>query len=182
MSPNYLLGASMNKASTKTSLDWGHIGLLALFILGTLIFLYNTLSESFRLENVIVILPVSALVIVLCMVQVIGQVSRARALRSAALDSSADQENSIETAPELAPKRWKDWVRVPAFMALLGLYILGLIYVAFDLSTFLFLLLSLWLQGEKNLWFAALYAAFLAGALTWGLTYMVPFPFPTFFF
>lgn len=172
----------MNKASTKTGSDWGHIGLLALFILGTLVFLYDTLSESFRLENVIVILPVSALVIVLCVVQVIGQVSRARALRSAALDSSADQENSIETAPEPAPKRWKDRVRVPAFMALLGLYILGLIYVAFDLSTFLFLLLSLWLQGEKHLWFAALYAAFLAGALTWGLTYMVPFPFPTFFF
>lgn len=176
----------MNKASTKTGSDWGHIGLLALFILGTLVFLYDTLSESFRLENVIVILPVSALVIVLCVVQVIGQVSRARALRSAALESSADQKNSIKPAPELAPepapKRWKDRVRVPAFMALLGLYILGLIYVAFDLSTFLFLLLSLWLQGEKHLWFAALYAAFLAGALTWGLTYMVPFPFPTFFF
>jgi hypothetical protein len=176
------MGALMNKASIKISSDWGHIGLLALFILGTLVFLYDTLSESFRLENVIVILPVSALVIVLCVVQGIRQVARAKSQRVDAHGSSLDQKKTEELAPEKSPKRWIDSVKIPAFMVLLGLYILGLVYIAFDLSTFLFLFFALWLQGEKHLLFGAIYAAFLAWALTLGLTYMVPFPFPTMFF
>jgi len=176
------MGVLMNKASTKISSDWGHIGLLALFILGTLVFLYDTLSESFRLENVIVILPVSALVIVLCSVQVIRQVLRTKSQRGDALGPSLDHKKIEELAAEIAPKRWIESVRIPAFMVLLGLYILGLVYVAFDFSTFSFLFLALWLQGEKHLLFGAIYAAFLAWALTLGLSYMVPFPFPTLFF
>jgi len=168
----------MRKTSSKVGLDWGHVGLLGLFVLGTLVFLYDTLSESFRLENVIVILPVSALVIVLCVVQMVRQVLRRRAQPLVAKDIDTDQQGSADANP----KRWIELVKVPAFMSLLGLYILGLIYVAFDLSTFLFLFLALWLQGEKRLVFGAIYAAVLALALTWGLTYMVPFPFPTVFF
>ena len=168
----------MSKSSIETRLDWGHLGLLAIFSLATLVFLYDTLSESFRLENVIVILPISLLVILLCAVQTVSYFRRSRSESSIVNDQNlAGQMVAVESGKQVLKQS-----RVPVFMALLGLYVLGLIYVAFDLSTFLFLFFALWLQGEKRLVFGAIYSAVLALALTWGLRYMVPFPFPTVFF
>ena len=67
-------------------------------------------------------------------------------------------------------------------MGLLGLYLMGLIYVAFDLATFLFIWLSLVFQGERRKVVAFVYALLFALGVTWCLKLMVPFPFTTLFF
>lgn len=168
----------MKQSSVATRLNVGHLGLLLLFVVGTLVFLTDTLSQSFRLENVIVILPVSALVIVLCVVQAIRHVFKREPIGGEANDSS-----QLDLSPtNTDPPSLRDQFKIPLFMVLLGVYILGLIYVAFDLSTFLFLFLALVIQGEKRLVFGAVYSFALAWALTWGLKYMVSFPFNTLFF
>ena len=67
-------------------------------------------------------------------------------------------------------------------MGLLGLYVVGLIYVAFDIATFLFIWLSLLMQGEQRKFLAFFFALLFAVGVTWCLKLMVPFPFTTMFF
>lgn len=168
----------MKQSSVASRLNFGHLGLLLFFVVGTLVFLTDTLSQSFRLENVIVILPVSALVIVLCLVQAIRHGFTRKSVSVKEKDAVARDKSLSTTSTPSIRERFK----VLFFMVLLGIYILGLIYVAFDLSTFLFLFLALVVQGEKRLLFGAIYSFALAWALTWGLKYMVSFPFNTLFF
>ena len=167
----------MSKNTRDMQSDWGHLGLLGLFVLGTCLLLYDTLSESFRLENIIVILPVSLLVIALCLVQVKRHLAAVK-MRSNAelLSDDCSDDDEVQTGGLLSR------FRIPLFMALLGCYILGLLYVAFDVSTFLFLFGALVLQRERHLVIGALFSAVLATALTWGLRHMVSFPFPTLLF
>jgi len=167
----------MKQPSIVTSVKFGHLGLLLLFVVGTLFFLTDTLSQSFRLENVIVILPVSAFVIFLCVVQAIRQVATRRLDDAPTNDAAGNDKSNANISAQTFRERFK----IPLFMVLLGFYILGLIYVAFDLSTFLFLFFSLVIQGEKRLVFGSIYSLALAWALTWGLKYMVSFPFKTLF-
>lgn len=167
----------MTKNTQERQSDRGHLALMGLFIIATCSFLYDTLAESFRLENVIVILPVSLLVIVLCLVQVKRHVAAAKLRSNAELVSDGE---SIDT--DVPVDAFLTRFRIPLFMALLGCYILGLLYFAFDISTFLFLFGALVLQREKHLIFGALFCAALSIALTWGLKHMVSFPFPTMLF
>jgi len=167
----------VSKTNTTTE-RWGHLALLGIFVLATVAFLYDTLSKSFRLENVIVILPVSALLLLLCAVQVYRAFSLERHEKQDASGSTVEVQSDDE---QTSTSRWAAY-RVAWFMLLLGAYILGLAFVAFDLSTALFIFLALIIQGERRLWFGAMYAIVLAVALTWGLTHMVPFPFPSLLF
>ena len=43
-------------------------------------------------------------------------------------------------------------IRIPLIMVALCAYLVGMVFVGFDLSTFLFLSYSLWLMGARRLW------------------------------
>lgn len=155
--------------------QWGHLALMAVFILATGAFLYDTLSQSWRLDNIIVILPVSILVLLLCAWQIFG-IIRMRSGGHANLASAQSPKDDASASETSA------LVRIGLFMGVLGLYVLGLIYFYFDVSTFLFVWLALWVQGEKRYIFGTIYALLLSLLVIWGIKQMVPFPFETLLF
>jgi hypothetical protein len=53
-------------------------------------------------------------------------------------------------------------IRIPLIMVALCAYLVGMVFVGFDLSTFLFLSYSLWLMGERRLWLICFYSLALA--------------------
>ena len=73
-------------------------------------------------------------------------------------------------------------IRIPLIMVALCAYLVGMVFVGFDLSTFLFLSYSLWLMGERRLWLICIYSLALAVFCVFGLREMVSIPVPTFFF
>ena len=73
-------------------------------------------------------------------------------------------------------------IRIPLIMVALCAYLVGMVFVGFDLSTFLFLSYSLWLMGERRLWLIFFYSLALAVFCVFGLREMVSIPVPTFFF
>lgn len=72
--------------------------------------------------------------------------------------------------------------RVPLIMIALCAYLLGMVTVGFDLSTFLFLSCSLWLMGERRVWVIFSYSVALTIFCVFGLREMVSLPVPTLFF
>ncbi|MDO9024439.1 hypothetical protein [Zwartia sp.] len=157
----------MKKFLSKYQCDWGHISFLVALLLIISLYLTDAIMASRKAENLMMILPVSLIGIGICLWQI---------RLSARPRTSTSQSESAQTETYLFK------YRVPIFMGLLGLYLLGLIYVAFDVATFLFIWLSLLMQGEQRKVLAFFYALLFAVGVTWCLKLMVPFPFTTMFF
>jgi len=168
----------MRKFLSKYHCDWGHISFLVALLFIISLYLTDAIMASHKAENLMMILPVSLIGIGICL----WQIKLSTRLRTS--PQSRDSSEAISAQPSAAPRTETRLFkyRVPIFMGLLGLYLVGLIYVAFDIATFLFIWLSLLLQGERRKILAFVYALLFALAVTWCLKLMVPFPVTTLFF
>lgn len=178
----------MQKFFSRYQFDWAHIAFLIGLLVVISFYLSDAIMASSKAENLMMILPVSLIGIGICLCQMRLSISP-RASNPDNTPASTSASNDLSTAPkplsapvESSTQRWLFKYRVPIFMGLLGLYLIGLIYVAFDLATFLFIWLSLVLQGERRKVLAFIYALLFALGVTWCLKLMVPFPFTTIFF
>lgn len=166
--------------------DWKHIALLAALLIIISLYLADTVMASQKAENLMMILPASVVGVAICL----WQMARSIRLREHSTDTTRKSAHQLCDSESVVPaeaagspiRKWLFKFRTPLFMTLLGLYLIGLIYVAFDLSTFLFIWLSLVLQGERRTILAFFYALIFAVAVTWCLQLMVPFQFDTVFF
>lgn len=176
----------MQKFLSKYQCDWGHIGFLIALLFAISFFLTDAFLASRKAENLMMILPVSLIGIGICLWQIrlsfVPCVSDPNQMQLSALNNPSAAPVSGDAAAEPASQTRLFKYRVPIFMGLLGLYLMGLIYVAFDLATFLFIWLSLVFQGERRKVVAFVYALLFALGVTWCLKLMVPFPFTTLFF
>ncbi len=179
----------MQKFLSKYQCDWGHIGFLIALLFAISFYLTDAILASRKAENLMMILPVSLIGIGICLWQIrlsitprVADVSEPNRTQQSAHQDPSAAPASAGTSTEPSTQTWSYKYRVPIFMGLLGLYVLGLIYVAFDLATFLFIWLSLVLQGERRKVLAFFYALLFALGVTWCLKLMVPFPFTTVFF
>jgi len=157
----------MRKFLSKYHYDWGHISFLVALLVVISLYLIDAVMASRKAENLMMILPVSLIGIGICLWQI---------RLSARPHASTSPSEAAQTETHLFK------YRVPIFMGLLGLYLVGLIFVAFDVATFLFIWLSLLMQGEKRKILAFFYSLLFAIGVTWCLKLMVPFPFTTMFF
>jgi hypothetical protein len=179
----------MQKFLSKYQCDWGHIGFLIALLFAISFFLTDAFLASRKAENLMMILPVSLIGIGICLWQIrlsvvprVSDLSDPGRTHQSALNNPSAAPVSGDAAAEPASQTRLFKYRVPIFMGLLGLYLMGLIYVAFDLATFLFIWLSLVFQGERRKVVAFVYALLFALGVTWCLKLMVPFPFTTLFF
>jgi hypothetical protein len=139
--------------------DLEHLCIVAVIAGWTAWFLRDAVRASPSIENLMLIGPVAALALGLCLLLAATTVvGRAEAI----------------LLPSLRDER-----RTLTFIALFAAYVGGLAYVAFDLSTFLFIAISLLLLGERNRLLAVGYAALFAWLTTAALRKMLPFPFPS---
>lgn len=141
--------------------DIEHLVLVTLIATWIVWFLSDAIRASRSVENLMLIGPAAAIALLLCAVQVVRSV-----IGSPVVDR--------ESAP---PSLMREG-RTLTFIALFIAYVGGLAYVAFDLSTFLFVALSLLLLGERRRLVAIGYAAVFTLLVTSALKEMVPFPFP----
>lgn len=176
----------MRKILDKYSVDWGHIILLNAVLIIILFYLFDAVLSSKKIENLMMILPVSLIGIFICFWQMVLSI-KPRHTNSLQPSSSVSDDSRQLSAEGTSATRsnYQNFLfkfRVPIFMGLLGTYLLGLIFVAFDLATFLFIWLSLVFQGERRKILAFIYALLFSLLVTWCLKLMVPFPFTTVFF
>lgn len=142
--------------------DIEHLVILAVIAVWTGWFLGDAVQASASIENLMLIAPAAVLALTLCLFL---------AVRSLVGPKVGPDQN------EAAAKAARDG-RTLTFIALFAAYIGGLAYVAFDLSTFLFIMISLLLLGERNRLIAVGYAAVFTALVTAALREMVPYPFP----
>jgi hypothetical protein len=138
--------------------QWGHLALLLLIAGGVVAFLLDARATSLRINNLLLVQPAALIALVLAAIVLPQCFVRRR------------ETDETESAADLA--------RVAALAACFGLLAFGMEFVGFDVATFLFMAVGLWLCGERRWWVVLLFSAVFTTLLIWGYGALIPFPFP----
>lgn len=139
---------------------WGHLALLAVIATVVIAYWMDTRAVSLRTVNLLLVQPASifALLLILC---IIPQCFR-----------RVDDEEVIEK------ESLSELGLVFTLMAVFIAYALSMEYLGFDLATFIFMMIGLFLCGERNWYMIVGFSAIFTTLLIWGYGSIIPFPFP----
>ena len=132
--------------------------LLVLLVLASLVGLYgiDAMRASRSLYNLIFVLPVTGLVLLLCLAQFVAGVPKIRTV-------AEEQEPVAHVVP---------------VVALFAAYVLALHWIGFDVGTLLFLAVFLWLHGERRWPWLLGYSIGFASLVSIFFSKMLPYPMP----
>ena len=132
--------------------------LFVLLVLASLVGLYgiDAMRASRSLYNLIFVLPVTGLVLLLCLAQFVAGVPKIRTV-------AEEQEPVAHVVP---------------VVALFAAYVLSLHWIGFDVGTFLFLAVFLWLHGERRWPWLLGYSIGFASLVSIFFSKMLPYPMP----
>lgn len=158
--------------SKKWKINWGHLALLAVIAGVVIAYLLDTRATSLRTNNLILVQPVSIFALFLVLVVLPQCFTRV----DPNLPETEDDKPLAATPPqkETPLELAKIGILTGAFVALAFL----MEKIGFDISVFAFLVLGLFICGERN-WIAnILFSAVFTVALIYGYGAIIPFPFP----
>ena len=132
--------------------------LAVLLVLAGLLILYgiDTYRASSDVLNLILVLPVIAIVLALCLIQFVIEMRDVKAKAPAR-----------ESVGDVAP-----------VIGLFAAYVLTLQWLGFDIGTMLFIAAFLWLQGERRWRWLIGYSISLSFGLALFFSAMLPYPMP----
>lgn len=125
---------------------------LATFVLW---YAFDTHNASSSLENIILILPIAAITLCLCIYEFFTQ------------KDMQEKEETKESISSVVP-----------VMILFTLYVLSLEYLGFDIGTILFLGLFLFFHGEKRFAWILGYSLVYGFIIAYFFSQMLPYPMP----
>ncbi len=161
----------MHLGPYRIKADWGHLALAGFIASFCLWYLNDARSSSPRADNLLLILPASLLAIVLFVIIVVKEIKLVRI--------APDVDSVVETTgrgPAIASN-----LHVPAFMGIMGMYVLSMPYIGFDVATFLFMASSLLIQGERRWPVIVGFSLVFAVLVTWSFKMILSAPVPTMF-
>jgi hypothetical protein len=151
----------MRVRPAKLVVMWGHLALLAVIAATVIYYLIDARSVSLRINNLLLVQPGSIIALILVLVVLPQCFKRV----------SPD-------APEAEATDVIELVKVGALTAAFGALVFNLERVGFDVGTFLFMVVGLFLCGERRWWVILPYSAIFTVGLIYGYGYLIPFPFP----
>jgi len=131
---------------------------VVLLVLASLATAYgiDSYNASTEILNLILVLPLTIIVLVLCLIQFVVELRDSKSTPPA-------RENIADVAPVIG---------------LFAVYVISLNWLGFDVGTVLFVAAYLWLQGERRLPWLLGYSIALGFALALFFSAMLPYPMP----
>ncbi len=176
-----------NAADGGPSRLLGELAFATLLLVFVAWYFLDAWTTSTSAENLILILPVSALCLLLYGVIVVQLLRRrpdpgfpAAAQDTPAAEGGAPTAEAAaeEAAAEAGAARRRDR-RAFALMGLTCLYVAALVYLPFDLITVVYLAAAMVLNGERRWAFVGLYSLAFGLFVVVGFQTMLSIPFPT---
>ncbi|MBQ0833125.1 tripartite tricarboxylate transporter TctB family protein [Marinobacter sp.] len=150
----------------RSRLPATHAVLLGLIMGTTAFVLWSSTQASTKLQNLVVLVPVSVVLVLACV-----------AIVAVSLRHSPSQVSETEQSEEPSAEAsiWGDVILLAGF----GLFCVLLTRIGFDLATFLFVWGGVVLSGGKGLWQPPLFAAIFTVVLVYGFGSLFPYPMET---
>lgn len=141
----------------RFEVQWGHLALLTLIAGVVIAYLLDARRVSLRTNNLLMIQPMALIALGLVATVVPQCFRRATKARGESLS---------------------DLARIAMLAAAFGAFTLSMERVGFDLATFGFMLVALFVCGERRWWVLLGFSAVFTLLLVLGYGALIPFPFP----
>ena len=154
--------------------DWEHLVFLAIVLIFLVWYLWTSTVASPTFSNLILIAPVGAFALILTayigLVEIIG-------VRAT---PSIPQNDQVEARAETTPSRFRagSLRTITLLMGLFGLFVAAMPYLGFDVASFLFIIATLWLLGERRVIFSLLLALGISAGISIAALALLTFPIP----
>lgn len=154
----------MKDQNTRRVFDWGHLFLLLVIVGIVVAYLLDARATSLKTNNLLLVQPASIFAIVLAAL-IVPQL-----FRRVAPDDNTD--------PQVRRTALLELFRVGVMAATFGIFVFSLETIGFDIATFAFTAVGLYICGERRLWVIGVYSAAFTAAIIYGYQLLVPYPFP----
>jgi len=158
----------MRVCKWKIEADWGHIMLATAMAAAAVWYFLDARDASQSIYNLILIVPCAAAIVALYIVTLILEIRI-----YAANSQRAVQEQSLKNLLQPAA------IRNASMMVLLILYVLMMEPLGFEIASFLFIGLSLLLQGEQRFGRVIIFSVLFSALATWLISTLSFTPIPT---
>ncbi len=147
-------------SQARLVVNWGHLALLAVIGGVVVAYLVDARGVSLRTNNLLLVQPTAILALIL-VAAVLPQCFR-----------------RVPEGEEAAAEPLSDLGRVGALAAAFAAFALSLETVGFDIATMLFMVVGLYICGERRWWLNLVFSAVFTVLLIYGYGAIIPFPFP----
>lgn len=162
------MGERMAESIEKKPDDAGHIVFLAVIAIVTGVYLWDVVSVSTHINNVILIMPLACLILALASVLLISSIV-ARSRRGGSLVGLDDE-------PRIASQSRADVRRALVLLGGLGAYTWLYEMIGLDVATFLFIVGAMPLLGIRGRVFVPAFAAIFTGIVVGGADLLLHYP------
>jgi hypothetical protein len=150
--------------------DWGHLVFLAVMAVAVSWYLFDAMSVSLNVHNLLLVAPLAVLALGLCIVIV------PQCFHLQTVDAAVKDENPHTDATRLRPSNKASSVLIGAVAVSLGLYVSLLNVIGFDIATCLFALAVMLICGERRPIPLIIYPVIVAVVLVTGFRALLPYP------
>lgn len=157
------------------AVDWGHFTAVTLIAVVVILYLIDTRSTSLNVNNILFVQPASVIALLLYLLVLPQTIRRVTKQTPEGLIVIKDRGERAEPADE----SWADLGRVAALAAAFGLFVFGLERVGFDVMSWLFITVALYVCGERNWLMLAVFPIVAATLLILGFRLLMPYPIAT---
>ena len=165
----------------RVRVDAGHFVFVLAIAAYCVWFLFDARASSSNLQNMILIEPAVLVAVVLC-----GFVLR----ETISVERHEGARTEEDREPALAPRSYKARIedaarsgalQLPLFVVLLVLYVFSIDLVGFDVASFLFIALSLLLQGVRHIGLVLVLPLAFTALMVWAFKTVLMVPVNTLF-
>jgi hypothetical protein len=161
----------MDGQNFRYEVDWGHLIFLAVIAAAASWYLFDAMSVSLNIHNLLLVAPLAVLALCLCVV-IVPQCFHRQTVEAAA----AGEDPHAARAEPLRSGDKKNLLLIGAVAVSLGLYVSLLNVIGFDVASCLFVLAVMLICGERRPIPLIVYPVIVAVVLVAGFRALLPYP------
>ncbi len=160
----------MRFGNHRYTVDWGHLLVIAMIAVICAAYLRDTLATSTHVNNILFVLPASISALLLSAAIVPQAVRR---VAESKVPEPAQKAQAEEDAPS---ETWRDLGWIALLVIGFGLFVYSLERIGFDVASWLFITLGLFICGERRILALVLYPPITAALLVFAFKALIPYP------
>ena len=153
----------MNTGSRSPRIVWGHLLLLLGIAAVVIAYLLSARARSLNIQNLLLVQP-AAIIALLLVLAIVPQCFR------------RDAAAAVDEGPVVRRAKLIELLKVGAMAAGFGAFAFSLERIGFDIASYFFLAVGLYICGERRWWVLLVYPALFTAVLIWGFRMLIPYP------
>ncbi|APX91553.1 hypothetical protein BWR19_00500 [Halomonas sp. 1513] len=169
----------MRIGNNHYTVDWGHLLVVTVIAVICAAYLRDTLATSTHVNNILFVLPAVIIALMLCFA-ILPQIVR----RADPDKGTSNKQTRLDVKPgeQATTQSWSELGWIALLIVCFGAYVYLLDRIGFDVASWLFITLGLFICGERRLLSLVIYPPIATTLIVVGFNALIPYPMYTLIF